>query len=322
MSGRLRRALGWVVLTACLFGAFPPSARAQVLRVEALDGAQPIVEATLSGEPVRLIVALDAPAFLLVNASTAERAGLRATPLLSRGVSIQIRDEATLRGRTGRPRLSVGSAAGSRRRAIWIPDYEFTPLADGYVGLGALEAFDQIELIMDASAPETAATVLPGKRGLLEWRFEASSTLGAVDLGLSLIQRTHLDRRIFRQAEQTGLVDEPLPDAVDEPIGMFAMGQALLHPNHGLLIAGYFPQMLAYQLSNAELAMHEAQTGSGHAERIDVITITERSGANRVPRASLGRDVLRQCARLVFDLQDDSVTLWCPEGLHGDGPTE
>ena len=33
MSGRLRRALGWVVLTACLFGAFPPSARAQVLRV-------------------------------------------------------------------------------------------------------------------------------------------------------------------------------------------------------------------------------------------------------------------------------------------------
>lgn len=298
------------------------SVRAQTLRVEAMHGTQPVVEATLSGEPVRLILALDSPAFLLINASAAERAQLRATPFLSRGVSIQIRDEAAMRGRTGRPRLSVASADESRRRAIWIPGFEFTPLADGYIGLGALEAFDQVELVLNPDAPDVIATVLQGERGLLEWRFEAASTLGSVDLGFSLIQRTHLDRRMFRQAEHTGLVREALMDAVDEPIGVFAMGQALLHPNQGLLIAGYFPQTLAYPLSNAELALHEAEAASDDAESADVITITGRSGVNRVPRASLGRDVLRRCARLLFDLQDDSVTLWCPEAMQGGGTAE
>lgn len=285
---------------------------AQGLQIDARDGALPVIEAELSGEPVRLIVALDIPAFVIVNASAAERAGLRATPVLSRGVSIQLEGEEPMRGRTGRPRLAVEGGEAARRRAIWIPEFEVSDEADGYIGIGALDAFDEVTLVLQSGTASQQEIRLAGERGLFNWELQAASTLGALDLSLSLIQRSSLDERSLRQAQRLGLVGAAQNEPVPEPIAMFGMGQALMHPNIGLLIAGLYPETLVNAVSRSELALHDRQQSQTDPDDLDVITVTGRSGAPHEPYGRLGWDVLRRCARLTFDMQTDDVTLTCP----------
>ena len=285
---------------------------AQDLLIDAREGAPPMIEAELSDEPVRLIVALDLPAFVLVNASAAERASLRATPILSRGVSIQLEGEEPMRGRTGRPRLAVEGGDAVRRRAIWIPDFEVSDEADGYIGIGALDAFDEVTLLLQSGTAPQQEIRLAGERGLFNWNLQAASTLGALDLSLSLIQHSSLDDRSLRQAQRLGLVGAAQAEPVSEPIAMFGMGQALMHPNIGLLIAGLYPETLVNAVNRSELALHERQQSQTDPDDLDVITVTGRSGAPHEPYGRLGRDVLRRCARVTFDMQTDDVTLTCP----------
>lgn len=312
LSGLIIIALAsWI----CLVGAVSAAAQAaQVLQIDARNDAPPMIEGFLSGEPVRLIVALDLPAFVLVNASAADRAGLRATPVLSRGVSIQLEGQEPMRGRTGRPRLALEGSEPARRRAIWIPEFEFSEEADGYIGIGALDAFEEVILVLQTDAAPMQEIRLAGERGLFNWEFEGASTLGALDISLSLIQRSSLDDRSLRHAQRIGLIGAAQEEPVPEPIAMFGMGQALMHPNIGLLVAGLYPDALVNAVSRSEMALHERQQSQTDPDDLDVITVTGRSGAAHEPHGRLGRDVLRRCVRLSFDMRTDDVTLICPDG--------
>lgn len=309
-----------LALSLCLALGLSAPVRAQeqgVLHIEAAAGEPPVIAVEINDQPVRLLLAPDAPRFILLNPGVAERLGLRANPLLSLGVRLDIQGDVS-RGRTGRASVTLPDGERFRQRVVWMEDIAFSDEADGVIGVTALGALDR--LIVQIEDPDRAPDVamthvrLSGDRGL-EWTFQAAQSGLPLELRLSFSRPSSLDADTRIAFESRGLIapaDEELRYA-----SFWFLDRALAfeHANLGFDVEGLGPNRFLRFAQAEDIAAHEARLEYERAYG-PIETITVRSTTRRSPDApyglSLGVDVLMACWRIEFDFATEAVFLRCP----------
>lgn len=293
------------------------AAPTDTLVVTASETRQPIIAARVNGEPMALIVALDGPRMVILNADAAERAGVRANPILSAGVSFSVGGDA-LRGRTGRTGIRIDDGPRFRQRVIWFPDRQFTDEADGYIGAAAIRDLDVLSVQLNADAADRSTPVQPvrfeGRRGL-EWRARIDASPQPYWVTFSLIEDSRLTARGARLLERRGLIAER-----DDTLRLAALWfiretLAFSHVNLGLSINGLRPERFVRFARAEEVDAHRDRLAF-EAEHGPIETITVR-GASTQPdedpiTITLGREFLLQCLRIDFDYRSDAITAHCP----------
>lgn len=289
----------------------------RVLTVRTEAGAPPLLEARINGEPVRLLLAPDAPRFILLNPGVAERLGLRANPLLSLGVRLDIRGDVS-RGRTGRASITLPNGGRSRQRVIWMEDIAFTDQADGVIGVAALEELDQLIIQIDdpERSPDIAMTRvrLEGDRGL-EWTFRSVQANLPVEIRFSFSRPSSLDTDTRIAFESRGLIAAASEDLSYASFWFLDRALAFEHRNLQFEVQGLSPyRFLRFAQAediNAHYARLEYERAYGPIETITVRSVSRRSPDDPYG-VSLGADVLNMCWRLEFDFEQESVLLRCP----------
>lgn len=282
----------------------------------------PTVNARVNGVPMRLIIAPDGPRAVLLNPDAAERAGVRANPILSRAVTFS-GDGVSLRGRTGRTGIDIEDGPRFRQRIVWFPDMAFTHEADGYIGAPAIRNLERLTIEIDrgeapARQPDQEIR-FDGERGF-EWRARIEATPRAYDVNFSLNVDTRLTARGARLMERAGLIA-----ARDDTLRMtrsWFIGDSLVfnHENLGFSINGLQPERFARFARADEIEAHQDRLALV-AEHGPIETITVRAAGPRPDddpiNVTLGRDFLLTCARMDFNYRTDAITLNCPTEQSG-----
>jgi hypothetical protein len=299
----------------------PPAAGgvapADVLIVTASETRQPTLSARVNGVPMELIVALDGPRAVILNGDAAERAGVRANPVLSAGVSFSVGGD-TLRGRTGRTGIRIDNGPRFRQRVIWFPEQQFTDEADGYIGAAAIRNLDVLSVELGAAEADTPTPVQPvrfeGRRGF-EWRARVEAAPQPYWVTFSLIENSGLTARGARLLERRGLLAERDYTLRLTSLWFIRDTLAFSHENIGLSINGLRPQRFARFARAEEVAAHRDRLAF-EAEHGPIEAITVRGSSTRPDEdpitITLGRDFLLQCLRIEFDYRSDAITAHCP----------
>ncbi len=125
------------------------------LVVRAADGY--LIDTTINGQPVRLRVDPETSGYIVLNAATAERLGLRRTMIGSQTRIGPVR----LTGASRVAELSIGEWTG-RRRMVWL-DREAVEGADGLIGPADMH-YDRVTFEIAPPRPGERTVELP-----LEW---------------------------------------------------------------------------------------------------------------------------------------------------------
>lgn len=289
----------------------------RVLLVRTEAGAPPLLEARVNGEPVRLLLAPDAPRFILLNPGVAERLRLRANPLLSLGVRLDIRGDVS-RGRTGRASVTLPNGGRFRQRVIWMEDIAFSDQADGVIGVTALEDLDLLIIQIDDPdrSPDIAMTRvrLEGDRGL-EWTFRSVQASLPVEIRFSFSRPSSLDTDTRIAFENRGLISPASEDLSYASFWFLDRALAFEHRNLQFDAQGLRPDRFLRFAQAEDINAHHARLEYERAYG-PIDTITVRSVSRRSPYdpygVSLGEDVLNTCWRVEFDFEQESVLLRCP----------
>ncbi len=303
----------WIAscIICCLTSLSGP-AHADRLTVHVAAGGEPLIEARVNGEPVRLLLALDGPRILLMNGSAAERLALRANPLLSRGVSLDVAGHHA-RGRTGRATVSAEGRNEFRQRVIWFPDLELSALADGVIGPAGLRDFDMLTVSFSSAGNAFSEHVFTGLRGM-EWRGQATAEDIELRVSFSLSQPSALGSQ-YRRLERRGLIERADGSLGLEPFAFLGHMLAYRHQNVSLAPGGIAPESFIRFARSEEVASEgrsamtdPARPDSG-VERI----VVQGEGSPQGPvHVTLGRETLSQCAEIAFDYRTDTITVRCP----------
>jgi hypothetical protein len=314
------RAMCWALALAASASLSPSKTFANdrdVLVVTASAVEAPTVNARVNGAPLRLIIASDGPRAVLLNPDAAERAGVRANPVLSRGVSFNVGGD-SLRGRTGRTGIHIEDGPRFRQRIIWFPGMAFTDEADGFIGAAAIRNLDRLTIEIerdDGQARQPDREVrFDGERGF-EWRARIEAAPRPYNVDFSLNVDTRLTARGARLMERAGVIA-----ARDDALRMtrlWFIGDSLAfsHENVGFSINGLQPERFARFARAEEIEAHQDRLAL-EAQHGPIETITVRASGPRPDddpiKVTLGRDFLLTCARMDFDYRTDAISLTCP----------
>lgn len=288
------------------------------LIVHSQRGEPPVIRAEINGKPVRLLLAADAPRFVLLNRGVAERLELRSNPLLSMGVRLDMLGDIS-RGRTGRARISPEGAPSFRQRLVWFEGIDVAEHADGVIGVAAFEHLDSLIVQFDdPDRPLDAAmnvAMFPGRHGL-EWTVAASEGGLPLELRFSFSRPSSVDRAASAALERAGLLATANDDLEFARFWFIDRALAFQHANLALELGGVAPDRFLRFAERAEVDVHRRRIE--YEQQLGPIeTITVRgSGArgNDDPyQLSLGNDVLLDCWRVEFYFETGAVLLRCPE---------
>ncbi|TRO96922.1 hypothetical protein FKB34_02880 [Glycocaulis profundi] len=278
------------------------------MTVHVAAGGEPVIEARINGEPVRLLLALEAPRFVMMNGGAADRLGLRANPVLSQGVSIDMAGN-HVRGRTGRATISTSSDE-FRQRVIWFPDLELTDAADGLIGPAAFRNLERLTITFEGGSEAVSEHVFAGRRGM-EWTGEATVSGLEMRVGFSLLQPSEIGTGHHRRLERAGLIAAADGSLGLEPVGFIGRMLAYRHENSGLAPGGIAPETFIRFARRQEVAAEGRRADDG-VERI--VVSGEDASPDRRVSLTLGRETLSQCAEIAFDYRTDAITVRCPGG--------
>lgn len=277
--------LGFLVLVAL---TSPASAQSQIT----LNGAQnPIVEAQINGQPVRLEVDLRLPDVLVLNPSAAERLRVRRVPFVGARVSL---DEAYIRGRIARPRIEFGSA-GAARATTGIFNLPATERADGVIGPGVLP-YDIIRVELGGGSGRQLRFPLANAD---IWDFEITLAELSVDAVLDLTTaRSTFNRSASSMLDERGAITASGAHA-ETPmlLGLRAMTQ---------------PVETSLQVQGLSLNPAVARTRAPLMGALDEDTIfVVAEGEAPRPRVWIGRGAFANCASITVDRRTRTLTLDC-----------
>lgn len=285
--------------------------------VEADRGEPPVISAQINGQSVRLLVAPDAPRFVLLNPDAAERLGLRSNPLLSMGVRLDMRGDVS-RGRTGRARIAPHGAPSFRQRLVWFEDIVVAEGADGVIGAPAFKGLDSliIQINDPERAPDTAMNValFPGRYGL-EWSATAQEDGLPLELRFSFSRPSTLDKPASSALERAGKIEEAAVDLQYAPFWFIDRALAFEHENRALDLQGVAPDQFLRFAQRSEIEIHqervEYERTYGPIDTITVRGVGERQ-AGDPHQVTLGGAVLLDCWRVEFYYTTGAVILRCP----------
>ena len=310
------------LLAASVFAAIcahaPAIARqSDTLTLSIAPGEAPVLYAMMDGEPVRLEFSPDVPRLILLNADAAERLELRSNPVLSLGVRLS-EGEAESTGDTARVAVRPDGAPEFRRRALWFEGRSFSAVADGVIGAAAFEGLERVvvEIEQDEAADpgRQIEAVFRGERDF-DWTIRHLGVDRLFDLHFSFVQHSSLEGEAAAHLQRTGWIGRAQDDLALERFWHFGEEHAFVHPNLGLRFDGLEPDRFLRFATADQVEQHRVrvdfEAARGPVETMDVLAPGVESDAPL--QATLGRDVLAACTRMVFDFETDEIRVTCPE---------
>lgn len=306
-------ALATLALSAPVRAA-PPAA---AIRIPVGAGGNPFLPITVKDAALNVRVGLSFDSILLLNPAAAARAGLKPFPLIGKG-SIK---NAFIPGGRAIFRFNVAGTAPQglpprRVPTVWL-DIPAADDGDGVIAIGQLKA-DRIEIVRGDVAPGSQTIAVP-KKGSGEATIRSRIGNEEVTVSLELNSPTTvMNARAGQALLAAGLASRAPELGYWRPFPGVALPMQRLVPKPALTIAGLPMRHLSVRVSEAEAkAIDASARGTSTADDDeDTITVSadRKKKGGRAPWILIGRDVLDDCSRILFDRAGERWLLTCKFG--------
>jgi hypothetical protein len=307
-TGLVRLALAVPALALLSAAAPVPS-----LTLTVPDGGQPHLPVHIKRADVDVRLALSFDQALILNSEPAGRAGLKAFPLIGKrsfknamipGGSATFRFNLYGIEPRGLPKATVP--------AVWV-DKPIATDADGILSISALKT-ERFTLVLGPTAAGSRTyTLTRPDRGSVKMRAEIGGE--TIDVMFELNSPdTVMNARAAAALTAAGLVKRAGRVGQWQPFPGVALPFERLVPAPGATLVGLPLVRPAVRIGEAEARRIDAAARAGTStadDDSDTITVTASKKKGRDPWILIGRDVLGQCSRLVFDRPGKTWVLDC-----------
>lgn len=307
---RARYAVVALGLAVPLIAAAKPPTAPFVINV--VPGGQPHVPVRIKAVDLDIRLALSFDAVLFLNPQAAVRAGLKPFPLLGKRTlksAFVPGGEATFRGNLFG--ITPRGAAKSTAPVIWV-DKPMIEGAEGALSTSAVKG-DGIVFNLGPQAPDARVYTIPRKGGgvMLEARVGGEKINIALELNSP---DTVMNARAAAALASAGLVKRNGELGFWRPLTGVALPFERMTPTPGATIIGLPIVRPAVRITEAQAKELDARAKAGTStvdDDDDAITVTASRRKGRDPWILVGRDVLGDCSRIVFDRPGKAWVLTC-----------
>lgn len=306
----LRRG-GMALAAGMSLAAAPPPVAPYFITVA--PGNQPHVPLRIKRGDLDVRIALSFDTALVLNAEPARRAELKPFPLIGKRTfksALIPGGEATFRGNLYR--INPQGLPSSTVPAIWV-DKPIAGDADGVLALSALKA-DRIVIDLGPAATGSRQyTLTRPDKGSVMMRARLSDEKIAVALELNSPD-TVMNARAAAALIAAGLVKRSGQVGFWRPFPGVALPFERLTPLPGAQVLGLPLVRPAVRITEAQARQLDAQAKAGTStseDDADTVTVTASRKKGRGPWILVGRDVLGDCSRIVYDRPGKTWGLTC-----------
>lgn len=305
----VRRALIMLVLMAPLLAAAKAPQAPTVISVG--PGGQPHMPVRIKAIDLDIRLALSYDSVMVLNTAPAIRAGLKPFPLIGKRTlksALIPGGEATFRANFFG--ITPQGLAKSTVPVIWV-DRPVADDAEGVLPVSVLKA-DTIVINLGSQAPGARVyTLTRPDKGSVEMKARIGDETITVSLELNS-PHTVMNARAAAALSNAGLVKR------NGTVGFWQVfpGTALpferMDPTPGATLLGLPLRAPGVRITEAQAKELGARAGNSSAEDDeDAMTVTASRKKGRDPWLLIGRDVLGQCSRIVFDRPGKTWQLTC-----------
>ena len=286
-----------------------------VITLRVADNGNPYLPVAVKKATLDIRIALSFDTALVLNQAPAERAGLKPFPFFGKRTfrnALIPGGEATFRFN-----LATITPRGLPNRkvpTVWV-SRPVASDADGILTIGALKA-DRVDVVLRDPQPASRTLVLK-KKGTGETGIKAKLGDEEIDISLELNSpNTVMNARAGEALVRAGLAKRVKAIGYWRPFPGVALPWQRLEAQPGAQLLGLPLKDLGVRVSEAEARAIDAAAKGTSTETDDEDTITVTAGRKkkrrgRDPWILIGRDVLDQCSRLVFDRAGERWLLTC-----------
>ena len=311
MAGRRVMCVMTLVLPMPVAAAVKPPVVPTVFTVA--PGGQPHIPVRIKAVDLDIRLALSFDTVLVLNSAAAARAGLKAFPLIGKRTfksALIPGGEATFRfnlfGITPR------GLAKSTLPVIWV-DKPVADDAEGVLGVSVLKA-DTVVINFAPQAPGARVyTLARPDKGEMMMKVRVGDETIRVALELNSPD-TVMNARAAAALANAGLVRRNGMVGFWQPFPKVALPFERLTPTPGATLIGLPFGKPAVRITEAQAKDLDARARAGTStadDDNDAFTVTASRKKGRDPWILIGRDVLGQCSRIVFDRPGKTWQLTC-----------
>ncbi|KAB7646312.1 hypothetical protein [Polymorphobacter fuscus] len=281
--------------------------------INVLPGGQPHLPARIKAIDLDTRVALSFDTALVLNTPAAERAGLKSFPLIGKGKF----ENAMIPGGEARFRWNLfgvtpAGAAKGTVPVVWV-DKAVAADADGVLPASVIKA-DRIIFDLGPQAPAAKVRTILRKSGgsvLMKTRIGDETINVALELNSP---DTVMNARAAAALAGAGLVKRAGDVGFWRPFPGVSLPFERMVPTAGAAILGLPLVRPAVRITEAQAREIDSRARAGTStasDDDDAITVTASRKRGRDPWILIGRDVLNQCSRIVFDRPGKAWVLTC-----------
>ena len=303
------RRVGFLVVLPLLLSAatMPPTV------ITVAPGGQPHMPVRIKSTDLDIRLALSFDSVLILNAAPAARAGLKPFPLIGKRTfknALIPGGEATFRGNLFG--ITPQGLAKSTLPVIWV-DKPIAGDADGVLPVSVLKS-DTIVIALGPQTPGARVSTLtrPDRGGAMLKARVGDETI-TVSLELNSPE-TVMNARAAAALTTAGLVRRNAAVGFWQPFPGVALPLERMTPTPGATLLGLPLNKPAVRITDAQARELDARARAGTStadDDADAITVTASRKKGRDPWILIGRDVLGQCSRIVFDRPGKTWQLTC-----------
>jgi hypothetical protein len=286
-----------------------------LLTLTVAENGNPYLPVTVKKTVLNIRIALSYDQGLVLNPAAVQRASVKPMPLIGK---FSLKNTPLAPGKTIiRFNLATIAPRALPERKVPVAWLESVIAgdADGVLPIGALAA-DRIEVILRDTPAGSSRFTIP-KKGKGEAMIRTRIGDQSVDVSLELnIPNTVMNARAGEALVKAGLVRRTNSIGYWRPVPGVLLPTQGLAPKPGLTIAGLPMGPMGVRVSESEARAIDAAAKGTSTDADDEDTITVAADRNRKKRGRdpwilIGRDVLDQCSRIVFDRPGERWLLTC-----------
>ena len=287
----------------------------QVLTLKVAENGNPYLPVAVKKATLNIRIALSFDTALILNQAPAQRAGLKPFPFFGKRTfrnAMIPGGEATFRFNLAS--ITPKGLPDRKVPTVWV-SRPIASDADGILTIGALKA-DRVDVILRDTLPNSRTLILK-KKGTGETGINTSLGGEEIDISLELNSPvTVMNARAGEALIKAGLLRRVNEIGYWRPFPGVALPWQRLKASPGANILGLPLKDTGVRISEAEArAIDAAARGtSTETDDEDTITVTagrEKKKRGRDPWILIGRDVLDQCSRIIFDRANERWLLTC-----------